>query len=167
MTLAQIHARAFQGHVRWRNIREYVAALVVIPAFAWLAVAADHPVTRIGAGLVILGTLVAMWQLYRRGSAQAVPTATAASSLAFHRQQLVRQRDALRSVWLWYLAPFAPGMVTILAGRWLANPGNWGPVAISFATFVTVFGLVFALNRWGARRLQAQIEELDALGGGE
>ena len=34
---------------------------------------------------------------------------------------LIRQRDAIASVGVWYLAPFAPGMTLLLLGRWFQS----------------------------------------------
>jgi hypothetical protein len=163
MTLAQIHARAFQSRIRWRNGREYVACLVVIVLFSRIALIAQLPLVRLGGALIVLGTVFVGWQLYRRGSAQPVPPGSAPQSLAFHRAQLVRQRDALRSVWLWYLAPLAPGLLTIAIGRWLARPDQWPRAATTLVVSAVGFAAVLALNLWGARRLQRQIDELDAL----
>jgi amino acid transporter len=164
MTLAQIHARAFQTRVRWRNGIEYVASVFVVASFGWSAVISPWPIMRAGDVMVILATLIVVWQLHRRGSARAVP---AAHSLTFHRDQLVRQRDALRSVWLWYLAPFVPGMLTILVARGLAPPHDWRRVLVGFLVMAILFLLVFALNWFGARRLQKHIDELDALKTGD
>ena len=44
------------------------------------------------------------------------------SCLEFHRSELVRQRDLLRSVWWWYLLPFVPGMLLIPVGSSLDDP---------------------------------------------
>lgn len=163
MTLAHIHARAYQSRVRWRNAREYLAGAVGIAGCAWLATRVEAPLIQLGLVMMIIGALVAMWQLYRRGSSRVVQPAAAAQSLAFHRTQLVRQRDALRSVWWWYLAPNVPGIAVTLLGQALARPERSVAVGILTMATVAMFVGIGLLNRWGAGRLQAQIDELDAL----
>lgn len=48
-----------------------------------------------------------------------------------HGAELVRQRDALRSAWLWYIGPLLPGLALFLWGRQqeLATPAAqaWHP----------------------------------------
>ena len=83
-------------------------------------------------------------------------------SLAFHRAQLVRQREALSSVWLWYLAPFLPGML-VLSAAYAQRDGHLGNLVIYLAFVSVLFVGVWQLNLLGARRFQKDIEELDAL----
>lgn len=176
MPLEQIQAAAgrFQRRVRIRNLIEYAAGLIVIPSFAWQALNAPHPLYQAGAAMIAVGALVCLWQLHLRGGARRTPGASAASVMDFHRSELARQREAMGSVWLWYLGPFAPGMALCLASLWLHPPARYAlnpaegraNVALAAALAVLVFLGVFALNRLGARRLQREIDRLDALGRG-
>src|SRR5665213_1136508 len=106
VTLENIHARAgkFQKRVRARNLREYIAAAVVVigfGAYIWLL---PGMLAKTGSALVIAGTLYVVWQLHRRGASQNLPHESEASGFVdFHRRALVRQRDALKTVWRWYL----------------------------------------------------------------
>ncbi len=115
----------------------------------------------------MLGTLLVLWNLHRqarRASAEEVQSA-AASWRDFHRAELVRQRDALRSVWLWYLAPMLPGMLLLFAGSSQVLSGGW-PALVSFGLVAAFVGAVFVtigvLNSKAAKRLQEEIEALDA-----
>src|SRR5271165_7612084 len=119
MTLAQVHqkARTFQARVRRRNIIEYVACVVAIAGYA---PALFHPgswMVHLGAAMIIAAIAFIAWQLHRRASGKAVPE-TGEAVIDFHRRELTRQRDAVRSVAVWYLAPVVPGMVVFLAGLW-------------------------------------------------
>ena len=61
--------------------------------------------------------------LHLWGTARTLPSDLAlTSALEFHRVQLERQRDLLRSVWWWYLLPFAPGVLVLEIGHALAQP---------------------------------------------
>jgi hypothetical protein len=164
MTLADIHARSFQTRIRWRNGREYAAIAVAIPLLIWRAVHAPLLTGQIGFALTAAGVMVVAWQLHRRASAQPVPVGSAASSLAFHRAQLVRQRDFLKRIWLWYILPITPGMALVLVGRLAIDPSHLVRQALALAFAVAGFSGIVALNRWGARRMQRQIDELDRLG---
>ena len=104
-----------------------------------------------------------MWQLHRRASA--APPPAQGDLTGFQREQLVRQHDALRTVWRWYLAPFVPGMLVLFVGQAQALPfGQWAYGAVCVALMLTVFGLIWLLNHYAARKIARQIEELDRSG---
>ena len=111
MTLEHIRtkANAFQKKIRRRNLVEYLAMVVVVLGFSPLLFATQSWMMQAGGALIILATPFIAWQLHRRGSARKTPDA--ATVLAdFHRAELVRQRDALRSTAAWYLGPLVPGV---------------------------------------------------------
>lgn len=153
-------AKKLQGTVSRRNRREMIAAALITPVFLCYAWYFPHWLTKLGALLTVAGTGVVVWQLHRRASARPLPQDWAGSLLAFHRREMVRQRDALRSVWLWYIAPLVPGITMFLSGRQIEN-GRWQPWAFVIAG-LTVAGVAL-LNRYAARRLQRDIDALDQL----
>lgn len=161
MTLAQIHARDFQSRVRRRNVIEYVACALVVAIFSFYIYWLPDPVLKLASGFIVVGAPFVAWQLYRRGSARPAPSADA---LAFHRAELVRQRDALSTAWAWYLAPFVPGlglfMVRILTAHGEA-PLRFRVMLLGVTALYGVFW--FWINGRARRRLQARIDELDAL----
>jgi uncharacterized membrane protein (DUF485 family) len=164
-------ASAFERKVRRRNMIEYAAAGFVIVIFAWYATwpTPATPLWPIANVMIIIGTLVVVWNLHRLARARTTPASAPVETLLdFHRAGLVRQRDALRTVWLWYLAPFMPGLVLWFAALWVGTPSNmqtvkWG---ISLGASAAFAGLVFAaiavLNLVGAARLGRLIDELDS-----
>ena len=170
MSLADIHARAetFQARVRQRNWIEYVAALFVIGCFLWMAVTIPAPMVKAGALLIALGAAYVCWKLYQLGRSASKAEMDAAQSLSdFHRVELVRQRDALRTVWSWYLAPFVPGMVVFLAGVAFteANPAPFPARLAVFLVGVGLMAAVFAavgwLNALGVKKLDSENAALD------
>ena len=173
VTLEDIHARAatFQKRIRNRNLREYIGSALVIASFAFCAWNMPGWMIKLGSLLVVAGTIFVAWQLHRRGRAAGVPDgATAAGLLAFHREELTRQRDAVRSVWLWYLLPFLPGMTLLMLGRYFQVHAPGRAIAtdhmiIVFASIIMalVFVVILLLNLWGAARIQNRIHELDKL----
>lgn len=161
MTLEQIHARGFQSRVKLRNMIEYVAGAVVVAVFGSYTVILDDPILKAASVLVIVGALVVVFQLHRRGSARPTP---AADALAFHRAELARQREAMRSAWLWYLAPFLPGLILFIVGMLLTHPDAPLSWKLTLPGLTLLYGGIwFWINRRARRRLEAQIAEIDAL----
>lgn len=159
----------FHRMIVLRNRLEYGASVLVILCFGLYTFMLPSPIARIGAFMIVLGTLFVAWQLYRRASAIVAPAVEGARPLIAHqRAQLVRQRDALAKVWLWYLLPFAPGLGVMMFGPALARgPAallhmGWGD-SLSMLFVAAVFAGIWWLNRRAARKLQKAIDELDAL----
>ena len=163
-------SKRFQRRVAFRNATEYLACLVVVAVFAMYLVKFPFPLMRAGSVLIILGTLWVAHQLRARASGRPVPGDMGDRSwVDFHREQVLRQRDALRAVWLWYVAPFVPGMVVF---RWGVETelDAGAPFARGWAANLAIAGvllLVVAFNRFAARRLQRRIDELDAQARGD
>jgi hypothetical protein len=171
MSLADIHLRAqrFQSRIRTRNIIEYVAAGSVAAFFIWLTATVPVLIVQAGAVLIVLGALYVCWRLYRlaRAATGAELASGAQSWVAFHRAELVRQREALRAVWSWYLAPFAPGMLLFLAGVSFTE-ANPAPFPERLAVFLSglglmaaVFAVIVLLNAVAVKKLDAEIAALD------
>lgn len=171
MSLADVHlhAQRFQSRIRSRNTIEYIAAGFVVAAFGWMGATIPMLIVQIGSGLIVLGALYVCWKLYELGRAasRSELDAGAQSWAAFHRGELVRQREALRTVWSWYLAPFAPGMLVFLAGVSF-TPANPAPFPARLAVFLAglgimaaVYAVIWLLNAVAAKRLDAEIAALD------
>jgi len=168
-------AQKFQRRILWRNLREYAAAAIVIASFGYIFWGASPvPLIRAGCGLLIVGTLFAMYALHRKGSARSVPAEMVfRTCIEFHREELRRQRDLARSVWTWYLLPFVPGLAVFLLGDFLRTmqmpnaPAHRGVIEMVFALVAVGCALVFVgvakLNQWGARKIQREIDALDAM----
>ncbi|SFI71124.1 hypothetical protein SAMN02799626_00410 [Caulobacter sp. UNC279MFTsu5.1] len=168
MSLAEIHQKALklERGVRWRNIREYVASVIVVAFFTPVLLHRESWMMQAGAALIILATAFVAWQMHRRTATNPIPEAGQALR-DHHRQTLIRQRDALRSVGWWYMAPFAPGMVLLMMGRWFQSHVSSRSLAMDHLAIllasgfvVLVFGGIWWLNQLGAKRLQQQIDEL-------
>ncbi len=168
MSLADIHlkARGFEKRVQRCNAVEYVACGVVIVGFAPPLLYGPNWFMKAGAALVMLAVPFVAWQLHRRGSVDASPELGETLVDSF-RRQMIRQRDALRSIGSWYLAPFVPGLVFLMIGTWFRTPRPGMSVErlhasllIADAIMVAILVGVWLLNQWGAKRLQKKIDEL-------
>ncbi|HNX48799.1 MAG TPA: hypothetical protein PLS53_01755 [Thermoanaerobaculaceae bacterium] len=171
----RLRSRKLDRRVWWRNLREYAASVAVIGTFGYYIWRFPAPMVRLGCALVVAGVLFMVHSLHTRGAARTVPTEMAfRSCLEFHREQLERQRDLLRGVWRWYLLPLVPGMAVFLFGLLLWTleqphaPAHTRAIVITFFLTAVACGLVFVgigkLNQWAARKLQREIDALDALG---
>jgi hypothetical protein len=141
-------ARAVEHRIVWRNRLETAAG--VLGLCGWALV------------LVIAGGVVVLWQLHRRaGLRRLPPPALGGATLPFHRAELLRQRDAMRSVGRWYLAPLVPGFIVSAWGMARHVPASQPGLFLLVAA--ALFVAVIVLNRRGAAQLQRQIDALDAM----
>ncbi|MBU6298922.1 MAG: hypothetical protein KGJ79_07465 [Alphaproteobacteria bacterium] len=172
VTLENIHEKAgkFQRRIHNRNRREYIGVVIVVLVFGWYVWALPGWMTKAGSALAIVAALFVAWQLHRRAPARKVPDGSGMGLVDFHRRELVRQRDALRSIWLWYILPFMPGIMLMMLGRWFqfhaaGRPLDLDHLIIVLCTVIValVFGIVWLLNVLGAARLQRKIDDLDKL----
>ena len=171
MSVSELTAKSnhFHARIRRRNITEYIAAALVIGVFGWIAFLVPVWSIKIGAILIIAAALYISWKLHEIGGASDPTELTSGQSLAsHHRAALVRQRDALQSVWRWYLLPFVPGMLVFTIGTTLET-GTGIPLSAMLATCATSLGFitaifygVHALNAHAAKKLGAEIDSLDA-----
>jgi len=171
MSIDQIRVSAgtFQHRIQWRNMREYVTAMLLVFFFSYEFWRAGDVLVRIGFGLIIAGIFYLIWHLLSKGSWRPLPEDAGLSScIEFQRRQLVQQRDLVSSVWRWYLGPLVPGMAMLLVAFYRANPGHLKNPAVVVVPEAIFFAVVFVaiakLNARAARKLQRQIDELDEAG---
>jgi len=170
MSIADLTARSdrFRSRIQRRNLIEYLAAALVIGTFGWMAYIIPVLSVRIGAVLIMLAAVYISWQLHRVASVSAGES-PADDLASVHRRELVRQRDALRSVWRWYLAPFVPGLLVFIVGTTIeagVHAPLWAVIATSAVSlgFVgLIFAGVWALNAYAARKLDEEIKTLDSV----
>ena len=168
MTLADIQktARAFEAKVRRRNLIEYFACVLAILGFLPAVLHRGSGMMQAGGALIIVAIGFIAWQLHRRASAVSAPEVGDAL-VDSYRRELIRQRDALRSIAVWYLAPPVPGMALLLLGRWFQSHATDRSTAVDHVIIVLtaviavlVFLVIWLLNQRGADRLQRRIDEL-------
>ena len=163
-------ADKFYRTIRRRNVIEYVACAIAVVLFASKIFTGPHILHKVGAAMIVAAAIYAPWQLHRRASAVSPDMALGMPICEFLRGQLVRQRDALRSVLVWYVLPFVPGIILIFAGNGLdpeieaAGPPIWQRW-LAIAVVLSIFGFVWWINQVVARKLQKRIDEIDALTG--
>jgi len=161
VTLEQIRQQAealHRRHIRenWYGQLSCSAVMLVFGVFTFLP---SRDMMRLGAALVVLGSAVILYRLRRRASIGTPPEdAIAGPYLEYMKAELSRQRDALRAVLLWYVAPVTPGLVLLVRG--MANDSGlafpWQLALLFMVPFLVVIWMHFAK----ARRLQRRIDEL-------
>ena len=167
-------ATRFQRKVRFRNLREYVAAVFVLVTFSGYAWKASTWLSKAGPALIVMGTLYITFQIYTRAAPLQVPVHgpsgegganVTESCNQFYRRELERQRNLLRTVWQWYLGPLVPGLLVMLVDDFIdaCVTGGVAIVASLSATLLTVlvFVGVWWLNAVGAKKLQREIDALE------
>lgn len=163
-------ADKFYRTITLRNRIEYVACAVGIVVFSYQLFSAPTMFHTVGLALLIVALVFMAWQLHRRTDPVSPDAAGTMPIYVFQRGQLVRQRDALRSIMLWYFLPVLPGLALIIAGNGLdpkieaAGPPIWVRWLWLFG-LVAVFGFYWWLTRFVASKLQRRIDEIDALTG--
>src|SRR5450755_2172561 len=82
ISLAEIHRKAsrFEKRISRRNLREYVAGVIVIVFFGYYISIFHSALTRAGCGLVIAGALFIGLTLHKRGPSKAIPADLAVRS---------------------------------------------------------------------------------------
>ena len=78
--------------------------------------------------------------------------------------RLPRRNRFAANVWKWYLLPFVPGLLAVIAVPLLRQPpekwiGVW-PVILLWAA---MFYAIWRLNKRGADKLKHQIDELNSM----
>ena len=166
---AEIRKRAekFSRTIRWRNVRELIAGASVV-VYGVVLIATASNALRTWAGVATLaGALLVCVVLVRRGGNLEPPAPTASTSavLAFERAQLTRQAELLERVWLWYLAPLAPGIGLSLAASYVETAHAGRPTWftwIAAGAAAALFVFVGWLNARAARQLRAKAERADS-----
>lgn len=170
MSTEEIRARAgrMQSIVSRRNLREYLVGGSLIAFFGAMAFVASYPLSKVGCALIAVGVAFVMWRLFVVARAGSVSEAAAASDWAqFYRGELVRQRDALRGIWAWYLGPLVPGMLVYwlaIGVRSIGTPSaawEWAITVAGLGLTAFLFVRVAAANKKAADALQNEIETLD------
>ena len=158
----------FEKSIRRRNLLEYAAGALVVVVFGALAVFfAGEGEWALSAtvAMTVAAAISVVSKLHRDGSAQSrSPEASCKDHL---RSQLVRQRDLLRGVPTWYLAPFVPGLVGfyLVVTANVAEVQGWAAalegVWFKFVATAAFFIFVGWLNLHTARKLDREIAALD------
>lgn len=141
----RLHAR-----IHARNRRETIVGVALLFFYAAASFQPAPPLLRASHILSAAGVAFVLGYIHLHAGPRP-PPATAETCLSHYRRELEHQRDLLRRVWLWYLAPLAPGGLLFAIAT--SDPA-WG------LTCALLFAAIGALNHHGARTLQKQLDAL-------
>jgi hypothetical protein len=168
-SVEELRAKAakFNSMIRWRNVREHVAAVILI---VWVGISlwkVPDTVERIAYALMIVGAMYYMWHLWKWGSAKSLPADLGrADCVRFYQSELARQRDLVSSIWKWALGPLLPGVALLNAYQIAFPPASRRFSVITAVLVATMISTIGWLNLRAARRLDRRIAELDRELGG-
>ena len=157
-------ARNYGSDLRDRFLMMGIVVVVEVAAFGAMAWKAPNNMARLGDALVLFGLAFLVWRSLKRWPERLPDAGTSVGTLVeFHRAQLERQRTTYGDM-LVTVAPVFLGLVVTLYGFHLARP-HADPR--NFAPFFVLSGLWFLsawfMQRRQARRIQSQIDEIDAM----
>jgi hypothetical protein len=172
ITLLDLRARAkaFRNRVQGRNIALYAYSLANLGLTGFLISTGKFNAMAAPGMLLMAAHLFVIWQLWWRARVRSLPVDLGGrAALDFLRHELNRQRDAMAGAWLWYIAPFMPGLIWQLALRASMHPAGFS-VAANRSTILFLFlaAAFFWIAVWlafsrAAARLEIQIERLNGL----
>lgn len=152
--------RGFRHKIASRNRQESICAVIVMLIFGYYCWVLPEFLLRIGSGLIVLGSAAILYQLQYRAALQELPAELLGLPLiSYYRAELVRQRNMLRSIWLYQFGPVLPGISVFFWGMAQPNPADF-PWQITSVVIVP-FLVVFAMNLNTARRIQIEINKLN------
>lgn len=157
----QRDANTFRRMIVRRQIQESIAALLVASIFGFYAWQLDDVFMRLGCGLVAIGSFFILYHLHSRASMRELaPERMALPFASYFREELLRQRNALRSVWLW-LTPTMLGLSLFFWGMAQPKPAEfpWWIMSVIYVPVLVVIGMNFV----AARKIQRKINQLDQL----
>lgn len=161
LALVKADAARFDKRVRFRDVREMVAAAIGVALIAPTAIHANG-LARLGVVVVIAAAVLIAVKLSRaaRTPFEAGVDHPVAVALRAERSQLNAQIHLLETVLWWYVGPMWLGLVMIIAGR---GGASWLTLGCSAAVTVLSF-VVLQLNAITARRyLRPRSDDLSRL----
>ena len=120
----------------------------------------DGWLLRIGAFLLAAGLVFVAYAAWRRNRPGRLP-GIAEDSISYAITRLAQRRDVLATAWIWLLLPLVPGMALLYAGAAMV-PGIglvWSIAGLLVAA--VAIGVIASFTVREARKLDAQIAELE------
>lgn len=157
--------RKFQRTILWRDFREVVVALVLIPIFLPSALKAHAPWTSflIVLALLFVSGFLVIDRLRRRGM-KASPGATMVDALAQALRDVEHQIWLLRNVLWWYIGPLAGALIIHDAYRLLSEHSSLSRFLVSLGFNVLIGCWVWNLNQRAVKRdLEPRRDDLQKL----
>lgn len=153
-------ATELDARVRRRDLRETLAAILVIPLCIFWAVRASTPISAIGAVILAITVAIAPFRLRMARRPVGDPTLPAGRAVAVEVARLREQEKLLGSVLVWHLGPAAVGFALFIGGSALVSPLH---KALFLLVDLMGLGLILLLNRRAVhQKIRPLREELES-----
>jgi len=153
--------------VATRKWGETIAGAVSMLLLAALGVrVTGAPLLRLTCVLLVVGEGIVIAGMWRRSAPGVAPVGTStAEFLGYYRGELARERDFLKTLVRWYLAPVAPGifLLPIAVCAALGLPTLAVGVVATVSTALT-YAVIVALYQRSSRRIAREIQALAGAG---
>jgi hypothetical protein len=135
--------RRFDRAIFWRNLREYLAGLVLMGVFGTLAVAGESPL-RNGVNFVCVSFVMGFLWWRHRDVPRPDPAADARAFQAVMLERVDRQLQLLRTVRYWYLLPLY--IPCVLQAVEAGQRGHWGAAVAMMIVVTALYAFLARLN---------------------
>jgi hypothetical protein len=153
--------KRFDDALKHRNNTEILVAILMIPIFTVFAYFIPYPISRLGAGLIILYCFFVIFKLLhtRRQKRKIDYTTTLKEQLITSKTYIEQEKRLLNTVLYWYILPPFVGCILFWAGMPM-SPWMLG-LLILFAILVN--GYIWRLNQRAVKiAMNPLIEEIEA-----
>ncbi|MCO4792389.1 MAG: hypothetical protein KC493_01660 [Bacteriovoracaceae bacterium] len=164
MEAIKLKSVKFEKTIKWRNLREYAAAIFVMVMFIRSGLETESTVRMIANFEIALSALVICFFLYFKGKSEKVSDLAADSQkyLRAHKEALKKQIKLLGSVRYWYVFPLMAGMLVLNIESWMSSGNIYvglGSVIFSIALGI---GIIYLNEYYGVRKLQEELDSLES-----
>jgi hypothetical protein len=154
----------FHKQVKYRDLREQIAVIIVIPFFAYAAYSIPHLLTKLASVLIIGWAVYVFFRL--RNAKKHKPgafTETYIEYLYKTRAYLQIQKQLMDSVVYWYILPGMLLVILFLMG-FIGIPGKArGIMKVSIANALLAVVTYFLNKRSVKRQIMPRLEKVDQL----
>ena len=153
--------KRFDDTIKHRNYTEIFVAILLIPVFTAITYSTPYPLSRLGAGLIVLYCFFVIFKLShtRKQKNKIDYTTTLKQQLITTKTYIEKEKRLLNTVLYWYLLPPFTGCILFWAGMPM-NPWMLSSL-ILFAILVN--GAIWWLNKHAVKKsMNPLLEEIDA-----
>ena len=159
-------ARNQNDSARDRLLVGYILIAFEAVVFGWFALKAPNALERAGEILILAGLAWMVWRFWlRRPGRLPDSDASVQTLLIFQRGELQRQKSSYIGLLISATPVIAGALITVASLKITRHGAPNASLAPVFALLGAWFVAGWFIQRRGSRRLQRQIEDLDALSG--
>lgn len=150
----------FKKKIKKRNAREYFACIFLIVVFLPFGFFTASTLSRIGSLIIVLSSIVIMYQLRNRKTTTADITLAPLAYLNEHLQYLKSEAKLLNTVTYWYILPPMIGVAIFLTGQ---DKNIWYLV-FHYVILIVISVTVYYLNKEAVKtQINPVINKLEKL----